>query len=274
MFDALFMRRRGLGHTSVTGIINYSKHKLKWVRGDTKKIPDAPLYIRWGCTDNIPIQNVLNTSESIHKVNSKGLFRKAMVGLCTDTFYKKEELEDNFPIVIRPPVHSRGRHVYKVNNMKEAASAILKCGVNWYANKYVNKTNEYRVFVVQGRAVAVVEKTPGKKDDIAWNVAQGGRFDNINWDLWPLKAVKISIEAFKLSGLTFGGVDVMKDVEGNCYVLEINSAPSLTSPYRQECFAKCFDYIIDNGKENIPLIDKVGGYSKFVHPAIYNRALV
>ena len=80
------------------------------------------------------------------------------------------------------------------------------------------------------------------------------------------------IEAFKLSGLDFGGVDVMVDGEGNVSILEINSAPSLTSPYRQSCMAKAFDYIVEHGKEEIPLIEGRGGYLKFIHPAITSKA--
>ena len=107
---------------------------------------------------------------------------------------------------------------------------------------------------------------------LAWNVARGGRFDNVRWNDWPLKAVRVAIEAFNLSDLDFGGVDVMVDGDNNAYVIEINSAPSLTSPYRQECMAKAFDYILENGKERIPLIKERGGYTKFIHPAITDKA--
>ena len=60
----------------------------------------------------------------------------------------------------------------------------------------------------------------------------------------------------------------------NVYVLEINSAPSQTSPYRQECTAKAFDYVIEYGKKRIPLIEEKGGYLKFIHPAICDKALL
>ena len=68
--------------------------------------------------------------------------------------------------------------------------------------------------------------------------------------------------------LDFGAVDVMVDADGRPYVLEINSAPSQTSPYRQECMAKAFDYIVRNGKEPIPVIAERGGYKRFIHPAL------
>ena len=132
---------------------------------------------------------------------------------------------------------------------------------------------EYRVAVVQGRAAWVARKTPGNPEDVAWNVARGGRFDNVRWDEWPLKVVKIAIQAFNLTELDFGGVDVMVDREGECYVLEINSAPSLTSPYRQRCMAKCFDYMVEH-PERISVPEQRGGYRKFIHPALRDNAIV
>ena len=57
--------------------------------------------------------------------------------------------------------------------------------------------------------------------------------------------------AAKVSGCDFCGVDVMVDADGKAYVLEVNSAPSQTSEYRQGCVAKAFDYIVQNGKTPI-----------------------
>ena len=73
--------------------------------------------------------------------------------------------------------------------------------------------------------------------------------------------------------LDFGGVDVMVVAGGNAYVLEINSAPSQTSPYRQECTAKAFDYIVQYGKERIDVVQERGGYRKFIHPCLTNEAI-
>jgi hypothetical protein len=153
---------------------------------------------------------------------------------------------------------------------------VINCnraGDGYYTSSLIRKVAEYRVFCVQGRVASVAKKTPGNPEDVAWNVARGGRFDCVPWGEWPLKAVRVSLEAFLESSLDFGGVDVMIAQDGSCYVLEINSAPSLTSPYRQECMAKCLDYIIKHdSKERIPLIEERGGWKKFIHPAISDQA--
>lgn len=284
------VRRRRLGMSSVKGIVAYSKTGIKWVRSD-QGIPRDSMFIRWGCTCDLPYPEdfyqkpdrrrvILNTAKAIHLVADKLEFRKILEEheLCPKTWFRFQDIPLDKPIdvVVRTRNHHQGRGLW-VYSCRDAAldDKLAELGQgNYYINEFINKVAEYRVFVVQGRVVCVAEKTPGNKDDVAWNVARGGRFDNVRWDEWPLKAVKRSLEAFNLSGLDFGGVDVMVDQEGGCYILEINSAPSLTSPYRQECMAKAFDWIVEHGKDHIPLTEERGGYRKFIHPAVCGNAII
>jgi len=275
------IRRRRLGMSSVKGIAAFSKTDIQWVRSDRLPLPLDNLYIRWGCTADVPSQKVLNTAKGIHEVNDKAAFRMRLSEnlLAPQSVINSDLVNDlpmpkgmNYPVVVRPNKHAQGRNLFLCQTYDEALVAIDKCGIDGYTSEYIDKVKEYRVAVVQGRAVWVVEKTPGNPDDVGWNVAKGGRFDNVKWNDWPLKVVKTAIEAFNLSSLDFGGVDVMVDEDNNAYVLEINSAPSLTSPYRQECFAKAFDWIVERGKERISLVDRLGGYTKFIHPAIEPKA--
>ena len=273
---ATIIRRRGLGMSSCKGIAEFSKQGIGWIRND-KELPQDDLYIRWGCTSNVPTKNVLNTAAAIHEVNDKTGFRKVLdeKELCPKTWFDAWGFTQGIlkrGVIVRPSKHAQGRNIYLCYSEPEFLKAIDKCGHGWYASEYVDKAQEFRVAVVQGRAVWVAEKTPGNPDAIAWNVAKGGRFDNVRWNDWPLKVVKTAIEAFNCSSLDFGGVDVMVGKDGSVTVLEINSAPSLTSPYRQECMAKAFDYIIENGKERIPLVDEKGKYLKFIHPALDMQA--
>lgn len=282
------LRRRKLGRTSCREIVGFSNNIDYVVRNDQLMPADVSLVIRWGTTSNVPVNNVVNTAEAIHRVGDKAGFRRVLMNnfvevyagigmpLCPFTWFQGEGqiLEQNYPLVVRPRVHAQGKHVYLCNNQAELDAAIRRCGAGWYASSYINKVSEYRVTFVQGRVCWVAKKTPGNPQDVAWNVARGGRFDNVRWDEWPLKAVRVSREAFMLSGLDFGAVDVMLDAEGNAYVLEINSAPSQTSPYRQECMAKCFDYLIQNGKAPLGISDQRGGWKKFIHPALSPEAIM
>lgn len=280
---AVLLRRRKLGFTSCKEIANNSERGIIPIRNDKMFPPDTNLVFRWGTTSDIPTNNVVNTAKAIHLVNNKREFRKVLdpESLCPKTWfsaYNEVDLNvwmERFPVVLRPRVHAQGRNLHVCNSPDELFGSAARYGEgNYYISELINKVAEYRVFIVQGRVVCVAKKTPANPDEVAWNVAKGGRFDNVRWDEWPLKGAKKSIEAFNLSGLDFGGVDVMVDQDGEAYIVEINSAPSLTSPYRQACMAKAFDYIIEHGKNPIPLTDQLGGWKKFIHPAISDKAIL
>ncbi len=292
------IRRPKLGRTScrefaakMTTPVRVMRHdRTNWRR--YRGYPDdTTLLIRWGCTAESPIRNVLNTVEAIREVNDKTAFRAKMAeaGLSPKTFTplslisnlngRNEDfsqpiwdfLASGKKLVVRPQTHAQGRNLHVVSTREEFIMAANRCGQNWYASELIDKVAEYRVFVGLGRAVWVARKTPGNPDQVAWNVARGGRFDNVKWSEWPLKAIKTAIAAFNLSQLDFGGVDVMVDANNNCYVLEINSAPSQTSPYRQSCVAKFFDYVVEHGKERLPLQEERGGWRKFILPALIDN---
>lgn len=281
--SVIILRRPKLG-LSVKHLVEKSELIDKVVRND-RRIPDnLSLVFRWGTTSNVDCRNVVNTAEAIHRVNDKAGFRMLLQrdendllgpdAIVPRTWVDGQVVNNAWPnpLVVRPRKHAQGKHVYLVRDEADFQRAIARCGPGWYASEYINKVAEYRITFVQGRVVWVAQKTPGDPNAIAWNVARGGRFDNVRWDAWPLRAIRVAREAFVLSGLDFGAVDVMVDAEGKPYVLEINSAPSQTSPYRQECMAKAFDYIIRNGKEPIPVIAERGGYKKFIHPALTPEA--
>lgn len=246
---------------------------------------------RWGCTANVPRgYKVVNKAEGIHLVNNKLEFRQKMdeAGeLCTQSFYSRQEIENyqgdiSDGLIVRPSTHSRARHLYHVRTPDELTQAVRACVEvsphnSWYANKYVNKSAEYRVFIANGRVVWVAQKTPANPNDVAWNVARGGRFGHVRWNDWPLKVVKTAIRAHTLTGLDFSGVDIMTDTDGTPYVLEINSAPSQTSPHRQEKTAAAFDWIVQNDVRNGTIIDldeRRGDWKKFGHPSLDERVWV
>lgn len=284
--SVIILRRPKLG-LSVKHLVAFSE-KIDAVCRNDKRLPEQlDLVFRWGTASNVNCRNVVNTAEAIHGVSNKTGFRKVMMDawraagqqgkpLCPMTWVEGDlpiiGLEQEFPLVIRPRTHAQGKHVYLVNTRAELDNAIRRCGEGWYASSYINKVSEYRVTFAQGRVIWVAKKTPGNPDEVAWNVARGGRFDNVRWDDWPLRAIRASRDAFLLSNLDFGAVDVMMDAEGVPYILEINSAPSQTSPYRQECMAKAFDYIVEHGKAPIPVIEERGGWKKFIHPSLTPEA--
>jgi len=268
------IRRRKLGRGSCRGIKQFSQQGIRSFRND-RRLPEAELVFRWGCTSNLPGQpRIVNEAEAIHLTVDKIAFRKKLQAeqLCPITWFPESIELPHYPVIVRPRNHAQGRRLHMCRTREEFYAAKARYPGGWYASEFINKVAEYRVFVCQGRAVWVANKIPGNPADIAWNVARGGKFENVGWTEWPLRVVKTAIAAWKLSGLDFGGVDVMVDGEGKPYVLEINAAPSQTSPYRQQCVAKAFDWIVQRGKAEIPLQEEKGGYRKFIHPAVCAEA--
>ena len=269
-----FFRRRGLGLTSCREIvrnINEMGGEARVVRNDNvDSISADDVVVRWGCTSTLPADvTVINNADTIHRCNDKAgariLMQEAGV-LVPRTYvgpYPVDELPGTF--VARPNTHSQGRNMV-VGDWQQVISATRNWG-SGYISDYIPKVREVRVFVAQGRVVWVAEKTPADPTAHAWNVARGGRFDNVKWGEWPMRAVIAAVDAANVIGVDFAGVDVMLDAEGNPYVLELNSAPSQTSPYRQMCSAKAFKWMHDNGADYTGPVSG-GTWKDYIHPAI------
>jgi RimK-like ATP-grasp domain len=276
------IRKRGGGKESTDAITGQSLTGLRVFREDVqarlggRQTPrEIGFLFRWGfCGPTPPAKTIVNEVGAIGLTSDKGRFRWKLdeAKLCPKMF--KEVKGADFPVVVRPGRHEQGVHVYKCDTPVQLQAALRACGAGAYISSYIPKVKEYRVFVCQGRVGWVAEKIPGANPGVSWNHAQGSHFENRRFDAWPLRSLKASVEAFNLSGLDFGAVDVMEDAKGKAYVLEINTAMALESEYRATCTARCFDYITKNGKGKIPLIEKKGGYKKFIHPAVNGEALV
>jgi len=272
------LRRKGLGKGSCEGIAeNLLPVDVGVCRSDQELPEEARYVFRWGCTATIPSKSiVVNEAKAIHFVADKMTSRMkfAELELSPDTWTNILLLpQDGGPYIVRPQSHAQGKDCHYAENNYKASEAAYLCGDNYYISDYIPKVAEYRVFVVQGRVAWVANKVPGDVKDIAWNVAQGGRFENVKFGDWNLEAVRVAIEAMAIADLDFGGVDVMVDVDNNAYVLEINSAASHTSPYRKLCTARCFNYILAEGKGRIPTVG-FRSWKNFIHPAISDKAII
>lgn len=274
----VIIRRRKLGKGSTNGLVAAMTSAIGVVRNWMEHVPaDAGYVFRWGCTSNVPSGvKVVNTADSIHWCSDKRQGRLDMqaAGVSVPETFSVEGDANNiipYPLtrdkswIARPVRHAQGRNLF-VGDTEECVAQAHAWG-GGYISRKIDKVAEYRVMVVCGRVVWVAQKTPGNPDDVAWNVARGGRFDNVRWSQWPIAVIEQALKAAKVSKTDFCGVDVMVDAAGVAYVLEVNSAPSQTSPYRQSCLAKAFDYIIENGKEHFPEIG-VRNWKDAIHPAL------
>ena len=281
--SAIILRRRKLGRAT-RHVAEKMQQECSVVRVWRDLIPvDTTHIFRWGCVNQLPSWcsydlTVVNTAAAIGWCGDKRQGRLDMQAAgvpVPKTWGSVEEWFDDIPagsvapVVIRPERHAQGRNLLCTNNPRDLLEFEAFHG-SVYLSEYIEKVAEYRVLVCQNRVVWVAKKTPGNPEDVAWNVAQGGRFDNVRWSDWPLAVIRAALAAAKVGKLDFAGVDVMVDEGGKPYVLEANSAPSQTSPYRQQCLAKAFDHIAQNGKKHFEDVS-IESWKDCIHPAVRNN---
>lgn len=282
---AVILRRRKLGRTSCREVARMAGMVVarNWIVRDWQKLQNAmeqeSYVFRWGCTaslEDVGRLTVVNTAKAISWCSDKRQGRLDMQAAQVPVPATFGTLNDwargrvkGKKYVLRPKQHAQGRNLLVAEKLGEMADFVEQFP-EFYISELINKVAEYRVFVCQNRVVWVAQKTPGNPEDVAWNVARGGRFDNVQWSNWNTKVLDAALKAAKVSGTDFCGVDVMVCASGLPYVLEVNSAPSQTSPYRQQCVAKAFDYIVTNGKEHFDDVqwNPRRTWKSYIHPAV------
>jgi len=277
------LRRRGLGKGSCLGIQRFLledfNRDVNIIMNDNIPKDNFDICIRWGCTSTIIANHIVNKAKFIHLANNKKesrmLLQNSGVSVPRSIFSKENDLTINYPLIGRQEYHSQGRNLKVINNLEE----LENDNTSAYWSEYISKEKEFRVYTFFGKVILVAEKVPtekGKKE-IAWNRYLGNSsFENVRWNEWPIKVCVEALKAIEVIPIDFSGVDVM--VKGNnVYILELNSAMSLTSDYRKQCFSKAFNWLFGKveelGKlpEHYPLPDNVRNYRDLIHSAIKER---
>lgn len=281
----MLLRRRKLGHGSCVGMSQLSSN-IDWVRNDridSKDWEGVTTLIRWGCTSavNMPHLTQVNTSTAIHQVNDKAGFRMRVQSEQTEKLVPYSFLNTCaavYPCITRPLTHSQGRDFYHWTEPFAMRLYAEDQGDQWYGQEVIPKVREYRVYIVCGRVVCVAEKMVEDRTQLAWNRTRTAcEFVNVRWSDWPLEGVRKAIEVFNMSFLDFGGVDVIESEDGEFYVLEINSAPSLpmyegAPSYRQKCFARAFDWHY-NENDWGKLLRSSYTWHGYIHPGVQSDAV-
>ena len=126
-------------------------------------------------------------------------------------------------LVLKPLFGSQGRGIRLL-----AASSKLPLPMDahvdgvFYLQQFVesgDKNHDYRVFVINNKAVAGM-----RRSGHGWlnNVAQGAQCEEIN----DADIFLLAEKAAKALQIDYCGVDIMRDSNGNLWVLEVNSIPA------------------------------------------------
>ncbi len=131
---------------------------------------------------------------------------------------KNQILNTKNGLIIKPLFGSQGQGVRVV---KEPLPLPMDSHVDgvFYLQKMVKSSYDYRVFVVNNRAIAAM-----RRSGESWlhNVALGAKCEAID----DVDILNLAQQAALTLDIAYCGVDIIRDADGQLFVLEINSIPA------------------------------------------------
>jgi glutathione synthase/RimK-type ligase-like ATP-grasp enzyme len=129
------------------------------------------------------------------------------------------------PLIAKPVTGRKGRGVVRLDTEAEALDFVNEhfAGERFtedplFLQEFVNFVKEYRVLIVDGEALGIVEKIRAD-DHVAANAAQGAAFvASTDHDVMHATAMNVSNDGVL-------GVDVGLDGDNNLHIIETNRAP-------------------------------------------------
>ena len=218
--------REGLG-------IKQLKHKGSRFKGNADKT-----VINWG-SSNPPNEvmkcRVLNHPDKIAMVSNKLSFFEHMKlsgfngVLMTTTHYGEAKgwVEEGCTVVARTVLQGHsGKGIVLIKSPQEMVDAPLY-------TLYIEKAEEYRVHVIDGKVIDVQRKARKKDvpdDQVNWEIRNhknGFIYQRHNF-VWPKCVEEVTLGCHKHTGLDFAAYDVLLTKAGQAIVIEANTAPGFT----------------------------------------------
>ncbi|MBU1117483.1 hypothetical protein KKD37_00800 [Patescibacteria group bacterium] len=150
----------------------------------------------------------------------------------TKIFYRKDQILDKlkggsffgweYPVIAKHERGFQGKSVRKFDSWKKVRRWVKKINEKnlgmFLWQKYLPTRWDIRVVVVDGKAIGGMKRS-ATGEEFRSNFSLGGEVE-----VWKLdnREIELSEKLAKVCGLDYGGVDIMKDEEGNNYILEIN----------------------------------------------------
>jgi len=168
------------------------------------------------------------------KIAQHGVFLEAGIPVVpTRIFYTKSQITSNksqttnffglgWPVIAKHEKGYQGKSVRKFEKQKELEEFVYKIqekNVGMFLwQKYLPMKWDLRVIVLGGEAIGAMKRT-ARGSEFRSNFSLGGMVEK--WELSEEEKV-LAERVAKVCGLDYGGVDIMKDTEGNNYILEVN----------------------------------------------------
>jgi len=155
------------------------------------------------------------------------------------------------PEDLKAAVTDGAQYIQRYINIKDEYRAHVAFGTVLYVAKKVTQNNPSKAWKKQriekieqkfdikfddlpeeqkkllGDAIDLLSKEHTTSDRIIRSNKRGWKFKGVAPTKVPDDIKKVSLAAVKALGLDFGAVDLVLDLEGNPYILEVNSAPGL-----------------------------------------------
>lgn len=215
--------------------------KIQAVCDKDVDIPEkhAGSLVRWDSRVEMDADKTINSAKVVRLSRNKRYSRLvlALAGLAPATWIKRRDCQ--FPCVVRPKRHYGGHNFFLCNNRAELDAAVRRCGKGrWYASAFIKKTEEFRVFILNGKVFKVIRRYRADGDPAKpWNFHNGGLSKRIKQVNWPEGLADMAVAVATRLGLQLCAVDVIAEGE-KLYALEANTAPGLDRPKTIKRFAE------------------------------------
>lgn len=136
----------------------------------------------------------------------------------------ESQLQQGYKLISKPLFGSQGEGIRRIEKMTDLFWLSSSQGI-YYLQRFVECAGEgysdKRVFVINGKVIAAMRRRGGK----SWlnNVARGARCEAIEVDE---KLAQLAMKATQVLKMDYAGVDIIKDVNGDYSIIEVNSIPA------------------------------------------------
>lgn len=237
--------------TSTTGKL--LRTILSMPRKRSQRRASVDVFLRWGTSDSFPVRAKieLNTREAVARATNKLVMMRALQAGAIPMPQFATTVEELTALTTQPTdmvyIRSKQGVVRYANDFNPSSDLYASLPIK-------NKRREYRVHVFNGKIIAIYEKVPHDQENKpALFKSFNCNFRLVNPDISRCDSTgqQIAINAVASLGLLFGGVDLIRDKDGNFFVCEVNSAPGLNETNANRWATAIKEYV----NENLPSSD-------------------